>query len=255
MMLSLSEMQDFYNDLAPHYHLLFDDWDAGMGRQGRQLSALIGERWPGASSILDVSCGIGTQAIALAANGYRVTASDLSAKAVERATLEARKRSLDISFSECDMLEAHSHHGGGFDVVISCDNALPHLLTDESILAALKQIFACARPGGGCLFTIRDYDKEQRGKNIFKPYGVRVEGDNRYAILQTWDFEGDIYDLTLYIVKEDLESKQVTAEAMHARYYAISAAKMMRLMEQAGFEQVKRVEANFQTALLGTVPI
>ena len=247
-------MSDFYDELAPNYHLLFDDWDAGMGRQGRQLSALIRDRWPSASSILDVSCGIGTQAIALAANGYRVTASDLSAKAVERATLEARKRSLDISFSEGDMLEAHSHHGGGFDVVISCDNALPHLLTDESILAALKQIFACARPGGGCLLTIRDYDKEQRGKNIVKPYGARVEGGKRYVVFQVWDFEGEIYDLTLYIVKEDLESKEVTAEAMHARYYAISAAKVMLLMEQSGFVQVKRIEANYQTALLGTVP-
>jgi SAM-dependent methyltransferase len=247
-------MSDFYNDLAPHYHLLFEDWDAGIARQGRHLSAIIREHWPSASSILDVSCGIGTQAIALAANGFRVTASDLSAGAIERASSESQKRGQNISFSVCDMLSAHSHHGGGFDLVISCDNALPHLLTDEEILAALKQIFACARPGGGCLLTIRDYEHEKRGKNIFKPYGVRVEGGNRYAIFQVWDFEGDIYDLTMFIVKEDLHSKQVTAETMHCRYYAISSAKMMSLMEQTGFEQVKRVESNYLPVLLGTVP-
>lgn len=247
-------MSDFYDELAPHYHLLFDHWDAGMERQGRHLTGIIRERWPHASSILDVSCGIGTQAIALAANGYRVTASDLSAKAIDRARMEAQKRALAISFSECDMLAAHSHHGNGFDVVISCDNALPHLLTDEDICAALKQIFDCARPGGGCLITIRDYEHEKRGKNIFKPYGVRVEDGNRYAIFQVWDFEGDIYDLTMFVVKEDLQSKQVTAETMHCRYYAVSIAKMMSLMEQVGFEQVKRVESPNLPVLLGTVP-
>src|SRR5579863_6519424 len=105
-------MQDFYDDLAPLYHLLFEDWDAGMDRQGRQLTATIRDNWPQTSTILDVSCGIGTQAIALAANGYRVTASDLSAGAIDRARLEAQKRGHDISFSVCDMLSAHSHHGG-----------------------------------------------------------------------------------------------------------------------------------------------
>ena len=247
-------MQDFYDDLAPHYHLLFEDWDAGSDRQGRQLASIIRNNWPSASLILDVSCGIGTQAIALAANGYCVTASDLSAGAIDRARLEAQKRRQSISFSVCDMLSAHAHHGGGFDVVISCDNALPHLLTDESISAALKQIFDCARPGGGCLITIRDYEHEKRGKNIFKPYGVRVDGGYRYAIFQVWDFNGDIYDLTMFIVKEDLHSKHVTAETMHSRYYAISTANMMRLMEQVGFEQVKKVETGNIPALLGTVP-
>ena len=137
---------------------------------------------------------------------------------------------------------------------ISCDNALPHLLTDESIAAALKQMFDCARPGGGCLITIRDYENEKRGKNILKPYGVRVEGDKRYVIFQMWDFDGDFYDLTVYFVEENLQSKQVTTETLHSRYYAISTAKMMRLMEQVGFEQVKRVESPNLPVLLGTVP-
>ena len=103
-MLLLSRMADFYDDLAPHYHLLFEDWDTGIERQGRHLSAIIRDHWPHASSVLDVSCGIGTQAIALAANGYRVTASDLSAGAIDRARSEAQKRGQNISFSVCDML-------------------------------------------------------------------------------------------------------------------------------------------------------
>jgi 2-polyprenyl-3-methyl-5-hydroxy-6-metoxy-1,4-benzoquinol methylase len=247
-------MTDFYDQLAPHYHLLFDDWNAGIERQGRQLTAIIRGRWPQTTTVLDVTCGIGTQSIALAANGFRVTASDLSPGAIERAMSEARKRGLEIEFSACDMLQAHAHHGGGFDVVISCDNALPHLLNDESIRAALKQMFDCVRPGGGCIITIRDYDKEQRGKNILKPYGVHVVDGHRYVIFQVWDFENDIYDLTLYVVDEDLASNDVATEAMHSRYYAISATKMMRLMEDVGFERIYKTDSNYVSVLLGTVP-
>ena len=44
----------------------------------------IRQRWGEARlSILDVACGIGTQTLGLAALGHRVTASDLSAGAVE----------------------------------------------------------------------------------------------------------------------------------------------------------------------------
>ena len=58
-------MSDFYNQLAPIYHLIHQDWGASIVRHGEQLSALLEAEWPGSKRILDVSCGIGTQAIAL----------------------------------------------------------------------------------------------------------------------------------------------------------------------------------------------
>ena len=48
---------------------------------------------------LDVSCGVGTQAIGLACKGFHVIASDLSERAIERTRREASARNLDISFS------------------------------------------------------------------------------------------------------------------------------------------------------------
>ena len=85
-------MPDFYDELAPLYHLIYQDWDASIRRQGEQLSALIKTEWPKSKRVLDVSCGIGTQAIALAQYGYCVTGSDISANAIERAEQEARAR-------------------------------------------------------------------------------------------------------------------------------------------------------------------
>ncbi len=49
---------------------------------------------------------------------------------------------------------------GAYDVVISCDNALPHLLTDENVAQAFRAMCSKLRPGGLLVITVRDYDKE-----------------------------------------------------------------------------------------------
>ena len=208
-------MADFYDELAPLYHLIHQDWGASVRRQGEQLSTLITAEWPNSKSVLDVSCGIGTQAIGCV---------------------------------------KHTHyHGSGFDVVISCDNSLPHLLTDDDLLVALKEMLACLSPGGGCIVSVRDYKTEERGANIVKLFGVRTERDKRYLIFQVWDFDGEQYDLAFFFVEEDLSNSQVKTHVMRSRYYAISIERLLELMRQAGFEDVRRLDnAFYQPILMGT---
>ena len=85
-------MNTSYDQLAHLYHLIFTDWNASIARQGQQLATIVETEWPGSNRILDVACGIGTQAIALAKRDYSVTASDLSEQAVARAKVEAARR-------------------------------------------------------------------------------------------------------------------------------------------------------------------
>jgi SAM-dependent methyltransferase len=229
-----------YDQLAPLCHLIFSDWDGAIEKQGVRLTSIIHEEWPEHRTVLDVSCGIGTQAIALANNGFLVAASDLSAGE-------------EIPFSVCDMSAAHSHHGGGFDVVISCDNSLPHLLSDDDIRAALTEMHACLRPGGGILITVRDYDSEQRGKNLVKLHGVREQCGKRYLVFQIWDFEGEYYDVTIYFIEEDVSSKEVVTHALRSRYYAIGTAKLLGMMQETGFQNVRKLDQGFyQPVLIGS---
>ena len=81
-----SVIQRFYDELSPFYHLIFQDWDESIEKQAKILDKLIRKEWVKTHTVLDVSCGIGTQALGLAKRGYHVTASDLSAKEVERAS-------------------------------------------------------------------------------------------------------------------------------------------------------------------------
>jgi len=250
-------MMDFYDDLAPLYHLLFADWDESMRRQGEQLQKIVEREWPGESfrTVRDVSCGIGTQALALAARGFAVTASDLSPASVERARREARLRGLAIDFGVGDMRSVGGARDTGFDLMVSGDNSVPHLLGDADLLAAFRAFFACLRPGGGCLVSVRDYAQEPHARNVVKPYGARIEDGRRYVPLQVWDFDGDHYDLRLFVVEEDLSTGAVTTHAMRSRYYAVSTARLVELMGEAGFEAVKRIDGMFyQPVLVGTRP-
>jgi len=246
---------EFYDKLAPFYHLIFEDWDRSIERQATALDSLIRtSARPGARSVLDVACGIGTQTLGLAARGYDVTASDISTGALRRAEAESARRGLIVKFSIADMRFAHEHHGRAFDVVLCADNSLPHLLTDGEILQALGQFFACTNPGGLCIVSVRDYAALEHGGVQFKPYGVRVDGNARYSLFQVWEWHGSFYDVHFYVVRDD-GSEHCQTHVMRSRYYAISIAELMTMMTRAGFEKVHRIDdAFFQPVLTGVRP-
>jgi len=244
-------MNKFYDRMAGLYHLIFQNWDESIERQAGQLTSIIHERWGTASkTILDVSCGIGTQAIGLAKRGFVVTASDLSDGAISRAKAEAQRRAVEIDFSVCDMRVVQALHHRQFDVVISCDYSITHFLNDDDLLLGLRQMYGCTRPGGGCLLTVRDYDREERGIGLVKPYGVREEGGKRYLILQVWDFVDQIYDLAMYIVVDDRTSGELVTHVMRTQYNAVGTDHLLALMRRAGFTRAERLDGRFYQPVL-----
>ena len=243
----------FYSELTPFYHLIYPDWETSFGRQANTLDQLIRENWPDRrTELLDAACGIGTQSLGLAKLGYQVTASDLSPDGVKRASLEAADRGLVIPFTVADMRALSTHHQRQFDIVLACDNAIPHLLSDDEILRALRQLYACTRPGGGCIISTRDYEAEDRTDNSAKFYGLREDRGVSYLIFQKWAWRETFYDLTMYVVEDDGDAG-VTTHVMRSVYYAISTTRLMVLMIQAGFRDVARLdEAFFQPVIIGT---
>src|SRR5262245_21775917 len=87
----------FYDELAPLYHLVYENWESNVERQGAALASLVAELWGvDARAVLDAALGIGTQALGLLARGFSVTGSDLSEAAVSRARREATLRGLPL---------------------------------------------------------------------------------------------------------------------------------------------------------------
>jgi SAM-dependent methyltransferase len=247
----MTSVTEFYDRLSPIYHLVYHDWEASVRRQASQLDGLIREIWDGGvQTILDAACGIGTQALGLAGLGYRVTAADISPTALARAGEEARKRGLVIPFAISDLRTLSTVHHGPFDLVLACDNAIPHLLSDDEIRQAFREMYGCVRPGGGCLISVRDYQAGDSGTKLI-PYGVRREGDRRHVVFQIWEFTGAMYDLSMYFVEDTGEDECVT-RVLRTRYYAVPVARLMELMTEAGFSAVRRIDGRFfQPVIVG----
>jgi SAM-dependent methyltransferase len=233
-------VQDFYDGLAADYHLLFTDWNEAVSRQGRVLDALIQKRRAGSRRLLDASCGIGTQALGLAGLGYNVHATDLSPNSIERARAEAQRRGLNsISFGVADLRTLDAQISERFEVAISCDNALPHLLEDDELRAALSALKRVLMPGGLLLLTLRDYD----ALSVERPKleGMRLlEGpDGMRVVFQVWEWadDGRTYRVNQFVVRHHGEHEETIHHA--TRYRALKRAELDALLASAGFVEVR----------------
>jgi len=247
--------QASYDEVAPLYHLVYENWQASVARQGAALASLIGEHWgAGARTVLDAAVGIGTQALGLLALGFRLTGSDLSHAAVNRAQREAAARHLPLSCFVADF-RALPLRAASVDVVIVCDNSLPHLETPGDIETALGECFRCARPGGGCLVSMRDYGPPPPSGTVeVLPYGERAWAGRRYHLRQVWHWQGPRYDLSFEITPAD--SVEARATVLKSTYLAIPVAQVAELMSVVGFQGVRRVDDRFfQPVLVGTRPV
>ena len=248
------ETTKFYEDLASYYHLIFEDWDASMARQGDALLDLIetelGRSTPMAVRVLDAACGIGTQTLPLAARGFRLVARDLSPKAVARLKREADARGLDVDAGVADMRRVNDSVTGEFDVVLVFDNALAHLLSDDDVQAAFREFVSVLRPGGVFLCSVRDYDKVQRGEPATHVYGAQHYAGARYHLRQEWLWEDTTHYWATFIVDRETPNGIVRELCTTSQFYAVSTGHLLELMRKAGLQDCRRVDKKIYQPIL-----
>jgi glycine/sarcosine N-methyltransferase len=229
--------ESFYDALATDYHLLFADWWTAAQWHGHVLARILAARdvRPPAR-VLDCTCGVGTQALSLAALGYRTTGTDLSRRAVERARQEAHTRGIPVALGCADVREVRSAVTGTFDAAISCDNSLPHLLTDLDLQRAVRSIRACLSDGGILVASIRDYDSLRQTRPVGVPITLHGERGSRHGAGQSWRWSADAehVDIALFTFQE--QSAGDWAVSTHeTRYRALRRGRLTQVLMDQGF--------------------
>ena len=228
--------QTFYDSMATQYEKLFQDWQATTKEQSVILDRIFSEYgFDRTAQILDCACGIGTQAIGLAAIGYSVTASDISEGELAEATVRAKKNDVKIRFKHADFCALSNTFSEKFDIVIAMDNALPHMLTSEALEKAVRSITGQIKPDGIFVASIRDYDSILFEKPPYSPPYIHQTDRGQRISFQTWVWNGDNYHLTQYIIDDerDLEISKFECE-----YRATRREELTNLLIFSGCSEV-----------------
>jgi len=138
-----------FNELAHRW------WDPeGEFRPLHQINPLrlqwIAERAPlQGSTALDVGCGGGILAEAMAQRGASVTGIDLGEKALRIAALHQLESGVQVRYESASAEEFAAAHGSEFDVV-TCMELLEHVPEPASTVAACARL---VKPGGRVIFS------------------------------------------------------------------------------------------------------
>jgi 2-polyprenyl-6-hydroxyphenyl methylase/3-demethylubiquinone-9 3-methyltransferase len=131
-------------------------------------------------TVLDVGCGGGILAEAMARLGARVTGIDLAEKPLKVAQLHLLESGLPVEYLLCSAEELAQERAGRFDVV-TCMELLEHVPEPASTVAACARLL---RPGGRVVFaTINRNPKSYLFAVIGAEYVLRLlpRGTHDYA--------------------------------------------------------------------------
>lgn len=101
-------------------------------------------------TVLDLTCGTGSQVFFLAKRGYHVTGADFSPALLEIARARASNEKIDVKFIDGDMRDLKV---GTFDAIITIFNAVGHL-TKKGFEKAIRNIHKNLKDGGVYVFDI-----------------------------------------------------------------------------------------------------
>jgi glycine/sarcosine N-methyltransferase len=248
---------DFYDAIAEYYPLFNRDWKTRLEREGLGLRSIF--RNKGVQRVLDAACGAGAQSIPLAQLGFQVVAVDPSPGMLRKAQEIATEFGVldKLSFERADFLHLRDVVSGPFDALICKGNALPHLLLDQEINAALKIFFTLLRPGGTLVIGMRDFGLFMQDRPRFLPgFAHEFDDGSEFITFELWDWKDGlpvIATQNLYIVTGKHPNYQTVKRQVIFRPLSTDEVKVALL--ETGFEDVSDQPDRAERVLVARKPL
>lgn len=193
-------------------------------------------------SVLDLTCGTGSQVLFLAKHRYEVIGADFSPDLLKIARNKAKKEKLRLKFIDGDMRNLRV---GKFDAAITIFNAVGHL-TKSDFLKAMKNINQNLRVGGIYVFDIFNLEAMNE-KNVAKLayQSHKKVGDTQIlssqfstlkkksGILTSWDS---------YFVQKKTAKPKSFSNQFSLQIYA--AKQLVGMLKKSGFKVLERYQIN-----------
>lgn len=217
-----------YDESAENYDVLNEEKSHAVNQN---IARILKEQC--VKTVVDLTCGTGSQVIYLSERGYDVTGSDISSKMIAH----AKKKGVSCPLHVDDIRTARL---GTFDAALSIFNAIGHL-TKCDFEKALQNIQKNLNPHGLFVFDIFNRNYLLECDNITKLTIDWMEKKNRKTVrkiqFSTIDINGILSSYTTQIVCEGNHSEVSKSEQTLQVY---SADELKELLDRNGFDIIEQ---------------
>lgn len=187
-------------------------------------------------TVLDMTCGTGSQVFFLTKHGYQVTGADFSPRLLKIARAKAIQGNIDLTFIDGDMRILNA---GTFDAVITIFNAIGHLIK-EDFEKSLQNIYKNLKEGGIYVFDI--FNLEAMTDTVvadFSCYNYDKVGDTQIHASQcsTIDREkGLLTSYNIYMLQKNVDTPERFNHTFALQIY--TAKELRDMLSRNGFKTV-----------------
>jgi ubiquinone/menaquinone biosynthesis C-methylase UbiE len=218
------EDESFWREMYPH---MFDEQRfATADKEVRKILKLTGVR---RGAVLDLCCGPGRHAIALAKRGFQVTAADRTRFLLNKARQRARSARAEVEFVRSDMRDFV--RPDAYKLVLSMYTSFGYFDDKDDDRLVLRNIFTGLKPGGVCVIDVMG--KERIAKILQPTHSTRYPDGTLlvelHEILDDWTRIRNEWIL--------LRGNRVRRFKFHHTIY--SGQELKDLLRRAGFADVR----------------
>jgi len=235
-----TEKVPMYDEFSTDYDR-FVDWE---GRLAAEMPFILEQlRAMDARRVLDVACGTGMHAIALAAHGFDVVGTDVSGAMIEQSRANAEQAGVAVQFEVAGFGELAPTlvEGTGqrsFDALLCLGNSLPHVLTARELQNTLEDFGRCLSARGRALIQNRNFDAVLAEHDRWMgPQSYRKD-ESEWLFVRFYDFEPDglltFNVMTLHRHGMEDWHERVTS----TRLWPLTQRELTDALEAAAFDEV-----------------
>ncbi|STX51756.1 S-adenosyl-L-methionine-dependent methyltransferases [Legionella busanensis] len=190
-------------------------------------------------TVLDLTCGTGSQVFWLTKRGYQVTGADINTNMLKIAQNKAKQENFNVPFIKGDMRSLKI--GSEFDAVITIFNAIGHLTKDD-FRVALQNIHINLKPNGFYVFDIFNLRYFLTDNNITNLtidwFKVDKEKKIREIQYSTIDEDGILASFTTAIEQYGSSQPKMSKSSQTLQIY--TAKQLQELLHQCGFKTLSQ---------------
>jgi SAM-dependent methyltransferase len=193
-----------------------------------QAAKALALTWPAGKSVLDLCCGPGRFAIALARRGFSVTGVDRTKYLLDKAGVKARAAHVKIEWVQKDMRDFV--RPDPFALVLSMFTSFGYFDDKREDMIVLENMVRSLQPGGVCLIDVMG--KERLARVLQSPISTLLPDGailvNRHEVFDDWT----------RVRNEWLVIRNGRVKSFKFHHTIYSGLELRERMERAGFAGV-----------------